>query len=311
MRLLGRRIQGTLGVAVHDVVGIADREGLSVTDAEPWSEAENAATVASYLWMLKRELSGIPYTKTAENERLRSSLNSRTKGAVEFKYQNISAVLLENGWRPIKGYKPMRNVQANLRDEVERQVSADTELDVLMERAVETERNLAFSKPKKLLLTEPPTEVTGVAEWQPRRFGIKRDYAYRDEMNRKLGLMGELAVIEYERDKLRAAGLAALADRVEHSSVTRGDGLGYDIRSFGEDGSELFIEVKTTRLHSETPFFVSSGEVSASEGLGEQFYLYRLYQFESNDAGLYQLRGPLSKSCHLTPVTFSGAPRPV
>lgn len=259
--------------------------------------------------MLKRELAGEPYTKTAENERLRSLLNNRTKGAVELKYQNVSAVMIENGWRPINGYKPMRNVQARLREEVERQLLADRELDGLMEKAVEIERNRDFVKPEELRLTVPPTKIAGVAEWQPKKAGIKRDYAYRDEINRKLGLAGELAVVDYEQRKLRTGGLAALADQVEHSSVIRGDGLGYDIRSFHEDGSEMFIEVKTTRLHSDTPFFVSSGEVSASEEWGECFYLYRLYQFESKSAGFYQLRGPLSKSCDLTPVAFSGAPR--
>ena len=96
---------------------------------------------------------------------------------------------------------------------------------------------------------------------------------------------------------------------MEHSSVIRGDGLGYDIRSFDADGAEMFIEVKTTRLHNDTPFFVSSGEVAASKTWGEAFYLYRLYQFESKSAGFYQLRGPLSQSCNLTPVTFSAAPR--
>ena len=49
---------------------------MGVTDGGPWSEAENAATVASYLSMLKRELAGKPYTKTVENDHLRSLLNN-------------------------------------------------------------------------------------------------------------------------------------------------------------------------------------------------------------------------------------------
>ena len=107
--------------------------------------------------------------------------------------------MVENGWRPINGYKPMRNVQARLRDEVEHQLLADGELDRLMEKAVENERHRDFAQPEELRLTAPPTKITGAAEWQPRRAGIKRDYAYRDEMNRKLGLAGEPAVVEYEQ----------------------------------------------------------------------------------------------------------------
>ncbi|WP_197373241.1 DUF3883 domain-containing protein [Mycolicibacterium baixiangningiae] len=275
----------------------------------PWSEAENAATVASYLSMLKLELAGKPYTKTAENERLRMHLHNRTKGAVELKYQNVSAVLLEHGWRPINGYKPMRNVQASLRTEVERQLRADRELDDLMERVADTRPSLVSATVGVLQLTPPPSKVAGIAEWHPSKTGIKRDYAYRDEMNRKLGLAGELAVVAYEQARLRAVGLVTLADQIEHSAVSRGDGLGYDVKSFEEDGSDRFIEVKTTRLYVETPFFLSSNEVSASEGIGDQFYLYRIYQFGSKSAGLYELRGSLSKSCHLTPVTYSGGPR--
>ena len=65
-------------------------------------------TVNSYFKMLKLELAGEPYNKSDENARLRGRLNGRSKAAVEFKHQNISAVLLENGWIYIDGYKPMK-----------------------------------------------------------------------------------------------------------------------------------------------------------------------------------------------------------
>ncbi len=82
--------------------------------------------------MLKRELSGEEFTKTVENAQLRRHLDDRSKGAVEFKFQNISAVLIENGWPRIKGYKPQSNFQQSLRDEVVRQVEADSALQSVM-----------------------------------------------------------------------------------------------------------------------------------------------------------------------------------
>ena len=106
-----------------------------MASGDDWSDAENEATVASYLSML--ELEGKPFTKTVENARLREHLDGRTKGAVEYKYQNISAVLLDNRRLYIDGYKPYRNFQQPLRDEVERQLRLDTELDNLIENLVE------------------------------------------------------------------------------------------------------------------------------------------------------------------------------
>ena len=36
-----------------------------------------------------------------------------------------------------------------------------------------------------------------------------------------------------------------------------GDGAGYDILSFETDGTERFLEVKTTVGYERTPFFIS------------------------------------------------------
>ena len=43
-------------------------------------------------------------------------------------------------------------------------------------------------------------------------------------------------------------GLTELANSVEHTSELHGDGTGYDIKSFNEDRSVRYIEVKTTKL---------------------------------------------------------------
>ncbi|MCO4275124.1 hypothetical protein NG701_11910 [Pseudarthrobacter sp. HLT3-5] len=39
-------------------------------------------------------------------DRLLALLNNRTSTAVEYKHQNISAVMMRLGLRPIKGYQP-------------------------------------------------------------------------------------------------------------------------------------------------------------------------------------------------------------
>src|SRR5687767_1465654 len=97
-------------------------------DGEVWSPAEVAATVADYLAMLQHELRDEPYNKRQHNRDLQCVLRGRSAGAIEFKHQNISAVLSELGLRYIGGYKPRGNYQALLRAEVLARLEVDTEI---------------------------------------------------------------------------------------------------------------------------------------------------------------------------------------
>jgi hypothetical protein len=94
-----------------------------------WSEAEVRVTVADYLAMLTAELGGQQYFKAAHRRALRLLLDSRrTDSAVEFKHQNISAVMLQLGLPYIRGYQPRGNYQAALATEVQRRLEADPAL---------------------------------------------------------------------------------------------------------------------------------------------------------------------------------------
>ncbi|WP_434709797.1 HNH endonuclease [Pseudomonas sp. R1-1] len=80
-----------------------------------WSDVEIQAAVDAYLKMLAREQSSQKFVKTEENRILREGpLAGRTKGSVEFRMQNISTVLVEMGRTRIEGYKPAKNVGANV-----------------------------------------------------------------------------------------------------------------------------------------------------------------------------------------------------
>lgn len=75
-----------------------------------WSDLEIHAAVDAYLHMLDRQLNNDKINKAHENRVLRQRfLTSRTKGSVEFRMQNISAVLeeLDRPW--LKGYVPAKN----------------------------------------------------------------------------------------------------------------------------------------------------------------------------------------------------------
>jgi hypothetical protein len=87
-----------------------------------------------------------------------------------------------------------------------------------------------------------------------------------------------------------------------------GDGAGYDILSFEESGRERFIEVKTTKYGSETPFYVSQNELAVSKRETERYQVYRLFDFRQAPR-LYTLPGAIEDSCALSPTTYLAVPR--
>jgi hypothetical protein len=93
----------------------------------------------------------------------------------------------------------------------------------------------------------------------------KVDYIEREARNSSLGLAGEKLIVAYEQWRLSVAGKEHLAGKVEHVSVTKGDGYGFDILSFEQSGKERFIEVKTTSFAKETPFFVTRNELGLAD----------------------------------------------
>lgn len=139
-----------------------------------------------------------------------------------------------------------------------------------------------------------------------RMFQARKTRRPSDRELRRIGLEGELLVLAYERERLKAAGKNKLAGKVEHVSETQGDGAGYDIRSFEDDGTELLIEVKTTVSGPGAPFDVSSNEVAFSDAFPHTFAIYRLVNYDkiAGSADFYVIRGSLSVSHRLVPSSF-------
>jgi hypothetical protein len=272
-----------------------------------WSATEIAATVASYLEMLRLEVLGQPYSKTMFRDRLLALLNNRTDTAVEYKHQNISAVMMRLGLRPIKGYQPAKNYQHALIAEVQAQLaSSPSIIEQVLAEALHTPDaaaigplDFAWSQIPKIVL--PDARAGG-------RIVRHYDYATVEASNRKLGDRGEEAVVELERRRLHSAGKRKLAESVEHVSKTRGDGLGYDILSFEESGKVRLIEVKTTKSRAETPFFVSRNELQVSQEQAEVFHLIRVFNFGPAPRW-YHLPGSINSTCELQESTFLAVPK--
>lgn len=265
-----------------------------------WSDWEVDATVADYFSMLADELGGRPYNKAQHNEALQA-LIPRNRKAIEYKHCNISAVLERLGIPYIPGYKPLHHYQNALIDAVERRLASEGQ--PIFQFAAATPERVAEAP---TLWIGPPPEVSPKEHSEPERLRQlirKFDPAERDARNRKLGKQGEELVYMHEQQLLRAADRSDLAKKVEWTSEVRGDGAGYDIRSFELDGSERLIEVKTTNGPAKTPFFISENERAFSDDRPDAFRLLRLYSFVEKPSA-FELRPPLSERLALNPANY-------
>lgn len=158
--------------------------------------------------------------------------------------------------------------------------------------------------------TAPPTQAPARRGVQTTAFQTRKkpDYAELDARNRHLGFAGELLVVHFECQRLRRIGRDDLADQVLHVADIEGDGAGYDVLSWTDEGERKFIEVKTTRSGSETAFYVSSNELAFSRHNADRFYLYRIYNYDrARNAGeFYALKGDLalSEQLDLKPTVY-------
>lgn len=265
-----------------------------------WSGWEIDLIVADYFDMFKSELAGQPYVKSDHNEALQQIL-PRSRKSIEFKHCNISAVLIRLGIKPIPGYAPLANFQNALIDGVERYLAQKGE--PVFAAASATSSKVA--EPASLWIGPPPSSATDIEKETAalRRLVRKFDPAERDARNRALGKQGEELVLEHERTRLLKGGRGDLERKLEWTSEVRGDGAGYDIRSFELDGSERLIEVKTTNGSALTPFFLSENERAFSEERPDVFRLVRLHDFRDKPAG-FELVPPLDQWVKLMPANY-------
>ena len=273
-------------------------------NGEEWSELENDAIVADYFSMLNDDLAGKKYNKAAHNRALQE-LIGRSKGSIEFKHQNISAVLKGLGETWINGYKPAFNFQISLVDAVARHLQHCGGWLARMPSPAagvsETPGVVWVGTPPTMQNTPAPDELE-----QMQAVARKFDAAGRDERNRSLGKAGEERVLHHEHAILSKAGRQDLAKKVRWTSQEDGDGAGYDISSFTPEGRSRLIEVKTTNGWERTPFHISRNELAVAEENRDRWILFRLWNF-SREPRAFELRPPLEAHLALTATSFQAS----
>jgi hypothetical protein len=269
--------------------------------SEAWTDNENDLIVADYFAMLADDVAGRPYNKAAHNRELQARIG-RSRASLEYKHQNISAVLVGLGETWISGYKPAFNFQVTLVEAVERWLVRNP---AWLTRLPDSP-HLGAQESAALWISAPPVFATPCSPLEQEQIGSvvrKFDVAGRDERNRALGKAGEARVLEHERAVLKDAGRSDLMREVRWVSQEDGDGAGYDIASFAPDGRLRLIEVKTTNGWARTPFHVTRNELAVAEARREEWCLVRLWDF-AREPRAFELRPPLDMHVSLTATSF-------
>lgn len=243
--------------------------------------------------MLGDELAGRAFVKAHHSAALMEA-TGRTHRSVEFKHQNISAVLDELGLPWIAGYKPKRNYQNAIFDAIDRYLS--THGDII---GAPTPQPALILPGPLAIFVDPPARQADPG--RPPRLDMlvrKFDPAERDHRNRVLGNAGEAFVVDVERKRLAASDRPDLARKVRWVTTEDGDGAGYDIRSFHPSGRERLIEVKTTNGAARTPFFLSRNEHDTAAARPESWRIYRVHLFAQSPR-IFTIAPPLAQALHL------------
>ncbi len=264
-----------------------------------WQDDELDAIVADYFEMLAADTSGQPYIKSHHSAALMTQIG-RTHRSVEFKHQNISAVLDELGMPWIPGYKPKRNYQNAIFDAIDRYLTLHPSI---LELSLGPPAVLPPSQAD--VFVEPPAisaESAAVPE-RLRRLVQKFDPVERDHRNRTLGKAGEEFVVELERRILANAGFPDLARKVRWVADEEGDGAGYDIFSFSRAGGERLIEVKTTNGSARTPFFLTRNKCGLVAERPANWKIYRVHLIAKSPR-VFTIAPPLANVVGLAPETW-------
>lgn len=268
----------------------------------PWTDEENDLIVADYFAILVDDLAGKPLNKAASYRQLADRIDRSVK-AIEYKHQNISAVLKALGETWLTGLAPAFNFQSSLEDAVLRWMNSHPEWVLRAPgnrplTGLHDATQIWIGPPPTLSNQPPPQELDLML-----RIARKSDVAGRDERNRVLGRAGQERVLAYERSVLRSAGRDDLARKVRWVSEEDGDGAGYDIASFEQDGRSRLIEVKTTNGWDRTPFHITRNELAVAEERRAEWCLFRLWNF-SREPKAFELRPPLDAHVSLTATSY-------
>jgi len=152
------------------------------------------------------------------------------------------------------------------------------------------ENNLKENNPPELVYNRTPRKIDN---WE--------------EINKKrklTGLKGEEIVVVIEQEFLESIDRKDLSDKVCHVSKTVGDGLGYDVLSFFENGKEKYIEVKSTTNTVFSPYNISRNELNFLKEHPQDAFIYRVSFYNKVPQIKTYSGSEIFENSDITPVSF-------
>lgn len=262
------------------------------------NEKTDINTMRSYAFVIVTNLRKIDFNDTdyiynfkGENEKLGTEKVLESKGMASLLYVNLDQKFYD---------KLTNNIQSIVK------TSIIKEKDFFKEGALEEDKVPPTSKimdGKESISNTSPSKREGSRKG--RKHSIENDIK-----NKGLGYIGERLVLNLEKQRVLEQLGQEYVDKIEHTSQTD-DEKGYDILSWEklDNGNiiEKYIEVKTTEGGKLTQFFISSGEVKFSAENKEQYYLYRVYNYDkkTGDAKYFIKNGSIEEIYNLVPKNYA------
>ena len=146
------------------------------------------------------------------------------------------------------------------------------------------------------------SDATVLSSLPARKSYANSDYPKVCKNNKELGDRGELVVQKAEKNKLLNLGLKSQAELVE--IVSNDTSLGYDVKSFDENGNELHIEVKATKGSFENfHFYITSNELEKNKN-DKAHVIYLVSEATKRKPKIFNLGKLIQSNITLVPVEY-------
>ena len=140
---------------------------------------------------------------------------------------------------------------------------------------------------------EPTIKEVKEKIYSPKKSNNNKKNIFPSKPSKKVGRAGEEHVYKYEYKKLMDHGREDLAEKIVKQYEDLSFFPGYDIKSFNEDGEEIFIEVKSTVSKGKNHFEISDNEVLAAESLEGSYFIYQVTDALANPKISAIVRNPM------------------
>lgn len=157
----------------------------------------------------------------------------------------------------------------------------------------------------EVVIPPPPPPKRRVLNRELRAVPLE-EYVGAARARMDIGDLGEIVALHYELRRVEAETRRAANGEVTRVSKEIGN-LGYDIQSISQ-GRKVFIEVKSTTGGFWQDFFLSSNELDVMRRLGDDYWLYRVFDLSREDGSaklsIFRGREEIDTSFKFEPTSY-------